>query len=83
MSGLNDAVANRLRDNGRRGSCVGRKTMPPSTDGGREEMGRGMRVSSSPVFLFLSLFYFTSKFVGPRRFYRRSTPRVRLGYEKR
>lgn len=58
MSGLNDAVANRLRDNGRRGSCVGRKTMPPSTDGGREEMGRGMRVSSSPVFLFLSLLFY-------------------------
>lgn len=34
MSGLNDAVANRLRDNGRRGPCVGRKTTPPSTDRG-------------------------------------------------
>lgn len=76
MSGLNDAVANRLRDNGRRGPCVGRKTTPPSTDRGG---GKGRRVSFSFVDCF-SLpfsFFFTSKFVGPCRFYRRRH-RVRI-----
>lgn len=57
MSGLNDAVANRLRDNGR-GPCVGRKTTPPSMDRGKGKE----RWCASPSRLCFSLPFSLSLF---------------------